>query len=306
MVGLEKADDAGVYRLTDEIALIQTVDFFTPIVDDPFAYGAIAATNSLSDVYAMGGTPISVLNVVGFTPDLLPLDVLTQMLAGAQSVVAETGAALLGGHTVKAPELFFGLSVTGTIHPDDVLTNSGAQPEDVLVLTKPIGTGVLTTALKHGELSDERLAAVVAFMRRLNRVAAETMKGHEVHGCTDVTGFGLAGHLQEMAGNSEVDAYVYTESVPLLDGALELARAGHKPGGLTSNRNFLESRISVSDKCDPDKLDLLFDPQTSGGLLVALPAEQAKTYVEKMKTQGENAAIIGEIRKGTGSVQILP
>jgi len=303
---LDKADDAGVYKLTNEIALIQTVDFFTPVVDDPTDYGAIAATNSLSDVYAMGGTPISVLNVVGFTPDTLPLDVLTQMLAGAQSVVAETGAALLGGHTVKSPELFFGLSVTGVIHPDDVLTNSGAQAEDVLVLTKGIGTGVLTTALKQGKLSDEHLASVTKTMRRLNRVSAEQMKGHDVHGCTDVTGFGLVGHLREMTGNSEVDAYIYTESVPLLDGALEHARAGHKPGGLHSNRKFLESRVSSSNKCDPDKLDLLFDPQTSGGLLLAMPAEQAKTYIEEMAAVGEDAAIIGEIRNGDGSIQILP
>jgi selenide,water dikinase len=275
-------------------------------VDDPTAYGAIAATNSLSDVYAMGGTPISVLNIVGFTPDTLPLNVLTQMLAGAQAVVAETGAALLGGHTVKAPELFFGLSVTGVIHPDKVITNAGARPGDVLVLTKPIGTGVLTTALKQGELSDERLAHVTGMMRRLNRNASEKMKGLDVHGCTDVTGFGLAGHLQEMAHNSEVEACVYTEKVPLLDGALEHARAGHKPGGLNANRKFLDPRISISDKCDPDKLDLLFDPQTSGGLLLSLPAEHATTYIKEMKAAGEDATLIGEIRDGNGSIQILP
>lgn len=306
LVGLEKADDAGVIRVAPDLALIQTVDFFTPIVDDPFEYGAIAAANSLSDVYAMGGEPLTVLNVVGFPRSILGLEVLVAILQGGQEVIAESGAALVGGHSVKAPELFYGLSVTGKIHPDDVVTNSGARPEDVLVLTKPLGTGILTTALKNGKLSAERLRLVTALMRRLNRNASRAMVACGAHACTDVTGFGLLGHLHEMTTNSAVDAYVYAASVPFIDGALEHAASGDQPGGLGANRRFLAERISVSEHCEPHHADLLFDPQTSGGLLVSLPKDRVDDFLERMEAVGEPSSVIGEIRPGPGTVQVLP
>ncbi len=306
LVGLDKPDDAGVIRLADDLALIQTVDYFTPIVDDPFDYGAIAAANSLSDVYSMGGVPISVLNIVGFPRSELDLSVLTDMLRGGQEVIAESGAALVGGHSVKSPELFYGLSVSGKIHPDKIVTNSGAQPEDVLILTKPLGTGVLTTALKKGKLSNARLQAVTEQMRRLNRNAAEAMVACGANACTDVTGFGFAGHLFEMAHNSGVDAYVYVESVPLIDGALDHAKDGDKPGGLGSNRSYLASRTSISEHCDADRVDLLFDPQTSGGLLISVPKANSEELRERLEDAGETSAVVGEIRPGDGIVQILP
>ena len=306
IVGLDKADDAGVIRISEDLALIQTVDFFTPIVDDPFEYGAIAAANSLSDVYAMGGMPMTAMNIVGFPRSLLGLDVLVEVLRGGQEVIAESGAALVGGHSVKSPELFYGLSVTGRIHPDQVVTNSGARAEDVLVLTKPLGTGILTTALKNGTLSPERLRVVTAQMRRLNRAAGEAMVACGAHACTDVTGFSLLGHLYEMTSNSGVDAYVYVESVPLIEGVLEHVTAGDKPGGLGANRKFLSTRISVSEHCEPHHTDVLFDPQTSGGLLVSLAKSRVEEFLQRMEAAGESAAVIGEIRPGKGTVQVLP
>ena len=306
IVGLEKADDAGVFRLSEDLAIIQTVDYFTPIVDDPFEYGAIAAANSLSDVYAMGGVPLTAMNVVGFPRSVLPLPVLTELLKGGQEVIDEAGVALVGGHSVKAPEMFYGLSVTGRVHPDRVITNSGARPEDVLLLTKPLGTGILTTALKNDRLPADKLRAVTAQMRRLNRIASEAMVACGAHACTDVTGFGLLGHLYEMTSNSGVDAYVYVESVPVIDTVLDHIAAGDKPGGLGANRKYLSERISVSEHCEPNHTDVLFDPQTSGGLLVALPKERVDEFQEMMDAAGEMSAVIGEIRPGTGTVQVLP
>lgn len=306
LVGLEKADDAAVYRISDDVAVIQTVDFFTPIVDDPFDYGAIAAANSLSDVYAMGGEPLTAMNVVGFPRDQLDLSILRDIMRGGAATMADSGAVLVGGHSVKAPELFYGLSVLGRVHPDRIVTNSGARAEDRLVLTKPLGTGVLTTALKKGLIDPEHLVFVTAMMRRLNREAAQAMVSVQAHACTDITGFGLLGHLYEMATNSRVDAYIYAESVPLLPGALEYAKAGHKPGGLAANRRFLEKRLSVSAKCDPDRVDLLFDPQTSGGLLIAVAPDRVAELLEALEGSGTEGHEIGEIRPGVGELSILP
>jgi selenide, water dikinase len=307
LVGLDKADDAAVYRLSDDLAVIQTVDFFTPIVDDPFQFGAISAANSLSDIYAMGGEPLTALNIVGFPTKVLDLSVLTDILRGGAEVAAEAGAVLVGGHSVKAPELFYGLSVLGRVHPDRIVTNSGARPNDRLVLTKPLGTGILTTALKNGSLDARHLGIVTGHMRRLNRWAAEAMVQVGAHAATDVTGFGLLGHLYEMASNSGVDAYVYAESVPLLEGALEHAAAGDLPGGLGANRQFLANRATISSKCDPIRVHLLFDPQTSGGLLISVEASRTDQLMELLESNGElDARVIGEIRPGTGAVFVLP
>jgi selenide,water dikinase len=307
LVGLDKADDAAVYRLSDDLAVIQTVDFFTPIVDDPFQYGAISAANSLSDVYAMGGEPLTAMNIVGFPTTTLDLSVLSEILKGGAEVAAEANVALVGGHSVKAPELFYGLSVLGRVHPKQIITNSAAQAEDRLVLTKPLGTGILTTALKSGVLDPRHLGIVTRHMRRLNRWAAAAMVEAGAHAATDVTGFGLLGHLYEMASNSGVDAYVYAESVPILEGALEHAAAGRIPGGLGANRRFLASRATISEKCDPGRVDLLFDPQTSGGLLISIAANRTDRLMELLEANGElEARVIGEIRPGTGAVFVLP
>lgn len=307
LVGLDKADDAAVYRLSDDLAVIQTVDFFTPIVDDPFQYGAISAANSLSDVYAMGGEPLTAMNIVGFPTTMLDLSVLHEILKGGAEVATEANVALVGGHSVKAPELFYGLSVLGRVHPKQIITNSAAQAEDRLVLTKPLGTGILTTALKSGVLDPRHLGIVTGHMRRLNRWAAAAMVEAGAHAATDVTGFGLLGHLYEMASNSGVDAYVYAESVPILEGALEHAAAGRLPGGLGANRRFLSTRATISEKCDPVRVDLLFDPQTSGGLLISIAANRTDRLMELLEANGElEARVIGEIRPGTGAVFVLP
>jgi selenide, water dikinase len=304
---METHDDAGVFRLGPDLALIQTVDFFTPIVDDPFQFGAIAAANAFSDVYAMGGTPRTALNLVGWPQGDLPWDVLGEILKGAHEVVHEAGAVLAGGHSVKAPELFFGLSVTGTVHPDRIVTNAGARPGDVLFLTKPIGTGVLTTALKKGTLSREALALVTATMRRLNAGAAEAMVEVGANAATDVTGFGLLGHLLEMARGSRVAIEIDPSRVPILPEALEHARAGDKPGGLGANRLYASPSIEGASGIDPALLDLLYDPQTSGGLLISVPEGRADQMQKALALHGvEGAARIGRmIGEGSGTIRLI-
>jgi len=296
LVGMETHDDAGVYRVSPDLALIQTVDYFTPIVDDPRDFGAIAAANAFSDVYAMGGVPRTAMNLVGWSQGEQPWDVLRSILEGAHEVVHEAGAVLVGGHSVKSPEIFFGLSVTGTIHPNRVVTNRGARPGDILFLTKPIGTGILATALKRGRLSAEGLSIATATMRRLNRAAAEAMQEIGVDACTDITGFGLLGHFFEMTKASGVDAVLDPERVPLLPGALDHARAGDKPGGLGANRTYVEPRLSIEGAYDPPLLDLIFDPQTSGGLLIAVAEEKAEALASAFLVRGlKDAARIGRI-----------
>ena len=275
LVGFDTSDDAGVYRITPELALVQTVDFFTPIVDDPFTYCAIAAANALSDVYAMGGKPISVLSILAW-PATGDLDDLEEILKGGASKIHEAGAAILGGHSVVDDEIKFGYAVTGTVHPGRVLTNAGAREGDALVLTKLLGTGVIATALKGGMARAEHVAASVESMLLLNRAACEEMLRYRVHGCTDVTGFGLLGHARELASASAVTLEIETDKLRFLPGALEYARAGALPGGLTRNRAFVWPSVQVTRTLDPALETLLYDPQTSGGLLIAMDHEDAE------------------------------
>ncbi len=271
LVGFDTADDAGVYLLTPECALVQTVDFFTPIVDDPYTFGAIAAANSLSDVYAMGGIPITALSILAWPADG-DLDDLGQILKGGTEKIHEADCALLGGHSINDPELKFGYAVTGTVHPHRVKANGGAKPGDVLLLTKSIGTGVISTALKRGIARESDVAASVQSMLTLNRAAGEAMLAFDVHGCTDVTGFGLLGHAREMALASDVTIELRPNDVPFLPGAVDYARQGAIPAGLKNNREFVAGCVSGTSEFD----DLLYDPQTSGGLLISLaPAEAA-------------------------------
>src|SRR5277367_2055909 len=277
LVGYDTADDAGVYQLTPECALVQTVDFFTPIVDDPYTFGAIAAANALSDVYAMGGRPVSALSILAW-PANGNLDDLSEILRGGAEKIHEADCVVLGGHSVQDNEVKFGYAVTGTIHPDRVKTNAGARPGDALVFTKRIGTGVISTALKQGIAKETDVDAAVQSMLKLNREACEAMLAFDVHGCTDVTGFGLLGHAREMALASNVTLEIDPRAVRFLPGALEYARLGAIPGGLKNNREFASSCVEGSSELE----DLLYDPQTSGGLLIALPERDAALLEGKL------------------------
>ena len=270
LVGFDTADDAGVYNLTPECALVQTVDFFTPIVDDPYTFGAIAAANALSDVYAMGGKPLSALSILAW-PAKGDLNDLAQVLKGGAEKIHEGGCALIGGHSIADNEVKFGYAVTGTVHPDRIMTNGGARPGDALVLTKRIGTGVISTALKRGIAKEPDIAASIESMLTLNRRACEAMLGFDVHSCTDVTGFGLIGHAREMALASKVTIQIDPRAVRFLPGAVDYARQGALPGGLNNNREFASSCVEGQSEFD----DLLYDPQTSGGLLISLPEPDA-------------------------------
>lgn len=278
MVGFDTSDDAGVFRLTPECALVQTVDFFTPIVDDPYEFGAIAAANSLSDVYAMGARPLTALSVLAWPKDG-DLDDLGEILRGGAEKIAEAGCLLLGGHSVSDAEPKFGYAVTGTVHPDKLLTNAGARAGDDLVLTKKIGTGVIATALKRGIASEDHVRAATQQMMRLNKDACAAMLDCGAHGVTDVTGFGLLGHGRELAAASKVTLVIEAALVPLLDGALDYARAGAIAGGLNNNRDFVSCAVSKSIEIERALEDLLYDPQTSGGLLIAMPRESAARLV---------------------------
>lgn len=270
LVGFDTADDAGVYRVSADLAIVQTVDFFTPVVDDPYTFGAIAAANALSDVYAMGGRPLTALSILAW-PGLGEIDTLEQILKGGADKIHEAGCVILGGHSVNDPEIKFGYAITGTVHPDRVKTNTGARPGDVLMFTKKIGTGVISTALKRGIAKDEHVNGAIAQMLTLNRAAAEAIDALDVHGLTDVTGFGLFGHAREMALGSGVTLEIDSSLVRFLDGAIEYAQAGAFSGGLGNNREFVASCVEGSSPFD----DLLYDPQTSGGLLIALPEHDA-------------------------------
>ena len=274
LVGFDTADDAGVYKLTPELALVQTVDFFTPIVDDPYTFGAIAAANALSDVYAMGGRPLSALSIVGYPAKGDPED-LEQILRGGAEKMHEAGCSILGGHSVADEEIKFGYAVTGLVHPERVKANSAARAGDALLFTKRLGTGVIGTALKRGIARDQHVAEAVASMLTLNRRACEEMLRFDVHGCTDVTGFGLVGHAREMAVASKVTLEIALDRVRLLPGALEYARLGAIPGGLKNNREFASCAVETARQLPPELEDLLYDPQTSGGLLFTLPEEDA-------------------------------
>jgi selenide, water dikinase len=270
LVGFDTADDAGVYRLTPDLAMVQTVDFFTPVVDDPYTFGAIAAANALSDVYAMGGRPLTALSILAW-PGAGDIAVLEQILKGGADKIHEAGCVILGGHSVNDPEIKFGYAITGTVHPDRVKTNTGACPGDVVMFTKKIGTGVISTALKRGIAKPAHVEGAIAQMLTLNRAAADAIETLDVHGLTDVTGFGLLGHAREMALGSGVTIEIDSSLVRFLDGALDYAGAGAFSGGLGNNREFVASCVEGSSPLD----DLLYDPQTSGGLLIALPEKDA-------------------------------
>jgi selenide, water dikinase len=290
LVGFDTADDAGVFRLTPECALVQTVDFFTPIVDDPYEFGAIAAANSLSDVYAMGAKPLTALSVLAWPKDGA-LEDMEEILRGGAEKIAEAGCVLLGGHSVSDPEPKFGYAVTGTVHPDRLLTNAGARAGDALVLTKAIGTGVIATALKRGIADAAHVRAATEQMMRLNRAACEAMLEAGAHGVTDVTGFGLLGHARELAAASSVTIEIDALRVPLLDGALDYARAGAIAVGLNNNREFVSCAVRAADGLDPAIEKLLYDPQTSGGLLISMPPAAA----ERMESLLPAAVRIGSV-----------
>jgi selenide,water dikinase len=299
LVGFETSDDAGVVQLTPELALVQTVDFFTPIVDDPYWFGRIAAANALSDVYAMGGTPLSALNIVGFPEKDLELSVLAEILRGGQDALKEAGALLLGGHTVSDPELKYGLAVTGTIHPAQIFTNAAARPGDLLVLTKPLGTGIVCTALKRGVLPDDELERVTQSMARLNAGAARAMRVLGAHAATDITGFGLLGHGMELARGSGVSLEIDLAALPLLPRTLEYAAAGHITGGGRKNLEYVRSHIVGLEGLSEAWTGVLADPQTSGGLLLSIPPEREKDITAAMVAEGvEGAVVIGRVLAG--------
>jgi len=290
LIGFDTADDAGVYRLTAELALVQTVDFFTPIVDDPYTFGAIAAANALSDVYAMGGRPLSALSIVAY-PNKGDLDDLQQILKGGAEKMHEAGCSVVGGHSIADDEIKFGYAVTGTVHPDRVKANASARPGDALVFTKHLGTGVVATALKRGVAAEAHVAEAVRSMLTLNRAACEAMLQFDVHGCTDVTGFGLIGHAREMALASKVTLEIEAGSLRFLPGALDYARQGALPGGLHNNREFASDAVELVRELPPEVLHLMYDPQTSGGLLLTLPEPDADAF----ETSFEAAYRIGRV-----------
>ena len=303
LVGFDKSDDASVYQLTEDLALVQTVDFFPPIADDPYTFGAIAATNALSDVYAMGGEPRLALNIMAVPKDL-PKEAVHEILRGGYEKAYEAGVIITGGHSILDPEPKYGLAVTGFVHPQKVLTNSGARPGDVLLLTKPLGIGVLTTANKAGLLTPETLAYANRLMTTLNKAARDAMVKYRVHACTDVTGFGLMGHGAEMAQGSGVELHIDTASVSLIPEALEFARMGVLPEGMYRNRSFAEPHVDPGSV--PLELqDLLYDPQTSGGLLMAVHPADAEALLAELQDAVPAAQRIGAIREYRGGKRIF-
>ncbi len=304
LVGTDTVDDAAVYGLTEDTAIVETVDFFTPVVDDPFNFGAIAAANSLSDIYAMGAKPLFALSIVGFPSNRLPLSVLEEILRGGREIADRAGIPVLGGHTVDDPEPKFGFVVTGVVHPDRIWTNAGARPGDVLILTKPLGLGIMTTALKAGLLNEADEDRIQEIMMTLNEAAADALRDFEVHACTDVTGFGLLGHLREMSAGSGVDVEIDHRALPIIDGAADLATGGTVPGGTLNNKSYVDPHVSWGDSVSETDRILACDAQTSGGLLVALASEEADGAVRTLHDAGvEAATVIGRFtREGQGRI----
>ncbi len=296
IVGLEPADDAGVYKITEDIAIIQTVDFFTPIVDDPYWFGQIAAANALSDVYAMGGIPKTAMNIIAFPLKRMDISVLRRILQGGLDKMKEAEVVLVGGHSIEDSELKYGLSVTGLVHPDRVLTKKEIAVGDHLILTKPLGTGIINTAVKGGLASEETIENVTRLMASLNRDAAEVMQEYPVHACTDITGFGLLGHMAEIVVDSDFGVKVNSGMVPFLKEALEFARMGFVPAGTYNNKVFRKDMVDISTSLDAVMPDILFDPQTSGGLLICVEREIAGDLLTRLKQKGiHDAAVIGEV-----------
>lgn len=307
LVGFDKADDAGVYRISAEQALVQTVDFFTPIVDDPFTFGQIAAVNSLSDVYAMGGKPLSALAIVCF-PEKGDTSILEQILAGGLSKMMEAQCTVIGGHSVRDPEIKFGYAVTGMIHPDRVWTNSSAVVLDSLILTKSLGTGVISTAIKRGEAKPSWIGAATRSMTTLNAQAAKiaTNEKFHIHAATDITGFGLIGHAREMAAGSGVSIRLRSAALPLLEGVMECIQAGFIPGGLKANREFAECMVGYDEGIPEELKTIMYDPQTAGGLLLSVAREDAEALLATLKVGGVPAVEIGEVvETGKPLIQVV-
>jgi len=295
---MEHAEDAGVYKLREDLAIVLSLDFFTPIVDDPYTFGQIAAANSLSDIYAMGGNPITAMNIICFPVNTMDISILQDILKGGLNKMREAGVLLVGGHSVEDNELKYGLSVTGTIHPEKVTSNKGAKVGDKLILTKPLGTGIINTAVKRGKADEKSIHGSVACMIGLNKTASEVMVDVGVHACTDVTGFGLLGHACEMIEEEDVGMVIYSSKVPILSGTEAYAAMGMIPGGTVRNRDFRISMIERPAETSDERLFILFDAQTSGGLLIAVPRQKARILLERLHQEGiQEAAIIGEVVK---------
>jgi selenide,water dikinase len=308
LVGAGLADDAAVYEISPDVALVATVDYITPVVDDPYAWGGIGAANALSDVYAMGATPIFALNIVNFPRDTLPLDVLERVIEGGAAKVTEAGVAILGGHSVDDPEPKYGLVALGTVHPSRIIRNVGARPGDVLILTKPLGIGIVTTAIKRGVASEETIARAVDVMSTLNRAAGEVIRGAggAVHAATDVTGFGLLGHLSEMLGSGDVGARVDAATVPVLSEAWDFVKRDIVPGGTRRNLASVEGLVEWSERLDPEYRLVLADAQTSGGLLIAVDAAAADALLEDLRGHGVASAIaVGAFTNRAGRIEIV-
>lgn len=293
-----------MFRLNDEIALAQTVDFFTPIVADPYLFGQIAAANALSDVYAMGGRPLTAMNLLTFSPAVLAPEDAGAILRGGADKVAEAGAVIVGGHTVDDERVKYGLAVTGIVHPERIWTNAGARAGDALVLTKAVGTGIITTAMAAAAAPREAEEAAIESMRTLNERAAELARGASIHGGTDITGFGLLGHLAELAEASRVDVVLYAGAVPLLPAVAALAADGYLPAGLYRNRDHFGARVTFAPDVAAELQDILYDPQTSGGLLLSLPAPEAERLAARMRAAGLPAAVIAKVAPGTGKITV--
>ena len=306
IVGFETADDAGVYRLRDDLALVQTVDFFTPIVDDPYEYGRIAALNSINDVWAMAGTPITALAITCFPKKGVDPSILTAIMRGGLETLNQYGVTLIGGHSVDNEQIMFGYSVTGLIDPNKVARNAGARPGDVIILTKPIGTGVISTGIKRAQVSDSVVSESVKTMLTAGKFSAESMREFDVKGATDVTGFALIGHAWEMACASKVTIEIDANSVPLLPGALELAQKGLLTSGDKTNREYVGNDVRIAESVDDNLVKLFFDPQTAGGMLIAVPQELAATLLDRLRQNYAQSAVIARVTEKTEySIDIL-
>jgi selenide,water dikinase len=305
LVGYDTADDAGVYLLREDLAIVQTVDFFTPIVDDPYAYGRIAAVNSLSDVWAMGGEPITALSIAAFPREGVSFEVLGEIMRGGLDTLVENGVALLGGHTIDDKEIKYGYAVTGVVHPEKIVTNAGARPGDALVLTKPLGTGIISTAIKFDRVPPDSASASLTAMLQTSRDAARLMVEHGAHGATDVTGFGLLGHGAEFASASQVTLVIDSHSIPLLPNVLELAASKNTTRGGRANREYLGNSVRIAEDVDPNLVHVLYDPQTAGGLLIACPTENAETLTTALERSGyTDAVVIGRCEAAVGGLLI--
>ncbi len=303
---MEKADDAGVYKISDDLALIQTVDFFTPIVDDPYAFGQIAVANALSDVYAMGGVPKTAMNLAAFPVKTMDFSMLRQIIEGGLDKLKEADVALVGGHSIEDTELKFGISVTGFVHPDKFWTNHGLKDGDRLILTKPLGSGIINTAIKGGMASEAIIHDITRVMSSLNRSASEAMREMLVHACTDITGFGLIGHMAEMMPGSGCSVKLQFSSIPVMKEAIEFASMGLVPAGAFKNREFRECMVEFSEKLGPVERDILFDPQTSGGLLFSVSEKDADLALEKLLAAGcSDSSVIGEVFSDTSEKIIV-